>query len=119
MGYLGHLGQRRQPDLTATAEAVGIVLGRLGWPGVALMDKTVQGAGGRPFHPLTVKSATNLQLRDAFAAQRAARAAYVGSALSADGGRVGASPVDPTLALRNLEGGLKTLWRAPWDNVHK
>ena len=118
-GELGHLGRGRQPDLAATAEAIGIVLGRLGWPGVALMDETVQGAGGRPFHPLTVKAATNLQLRDAFAAQRAARAAYVNSAIATGGGPSGAVPVDPTLALRDLERGLKTLWRTPWDNVHK
>ena len=99
------------------------MLGRLGWPGVALMDQKVLGADGRPYHPLSVitviKSATNLQLAGAFAAQRAARAAYVSSALSISGGGAGGTVVDPALALRSFEKGLGALWRVPWDNVHK
>jgi len=116
----GRLGRTRGPvDLVATAEAVSVVLGRLGWPGAALMDRRVKGANGRLFYPLTVKSATNLQLGDCFAAQREARADYVDSALSVGGGGSGEPALDPAAALEGLEAGLRALWRVPWDNVHK
>jgi hypothetical protein len=116
----GFLGVTKGPvDIRATAEAVSIILGRLGWSQVALMDQIIVGAGGQRCYPLTVKSATDLQLVTTFAAQRAERAAYVDSALSADPGGGGGSALDPAAALRGFETGLGALWRVPWDNVHK
>ena len=122
MGALGYLG-RGPVNLGATAEAVSRILGCMGWSRVALMDRIIMGDGGRRCHPLTVKSATTLQLKDVFAAQRAERAAYVDSALLAAGpgglGIGGGPAMDSAAALRGLEEGLRTIWRVPWDNVHK
>jgi hypothetical protein len=116
----GLLQKTRGPlDLGATAEAVAIVLGQLGWPGVALMDQIVPGTDGRSHYPMSVKSATNLQLSDAFTAQRAARTAYVSSALSVGGEGTEGVTGGQAFALRRFEKALGDLWRVPWDNVHK
>lgn len=118
-GGVGFMGRSKSPSLVVTAEAVGVVLGCLGWPGVALMEQLVRGGGGRPFHPMSVKSATTLQLGDSFGAQRAARKDYVNSALTLVNGGGAGRLVDPAEALHTFEKGLRALWHVPWDNIHK
>jgi hypothetical protein len=76
-------------NLKDSEEAVSTVLGRIGWPGVSLLNQVILGGDRRRHYPLTVKSATNMQLGEALSAQREARNAYVGSALSASPGAAG------------------------------
>jgi hypothetical protein len=122
---VGYLGRSNRLDIVASGEAVGHIMGRLGWGGYTLLDTTVTGARGRIYHPLTVKAATTLQLTEHFQEQRTARAAYVASALSASrnepgGGAVTAhNAISPGAALKGLTTGMKAIWRLPWDNVHK
>ena len=112
----------RQLDLTASTEAVATLVGRLGWPGLSLLHHQA-GANGRPHFPLTVKSATTLQIRGRLAEQRAARQAYVECALTdlsgVPLGPGGGGQPSPAQAAQNLEVALGALWRVPWVNVHK
>jgi hypothetical protein len=119
------LGAGRWLDLAASTKAVATLVGRLGWPGLSLLHP-LSGPTGRPHHPLTVKSATTLQIRGRLADQRAARLAYAGCALTdlsgaplgPPGGRISWQP-SPAQAVQDLEKALRALWQLPWANHHK
>ena len=116
------LGRERRLDGAASAEAVATLVGRLGWPGLSLLQHQT-GVNGRPHFPLTVKSATTLQITGRLEAQRAARQAYARCALAepGGGGGQGQGQGQPSLAqaVWDFEAALKVLWRVPWVNVHK
>lgn len=116
------LNSGRHFDLAASAEAVATLVGRLGWPGFSLLHHHTDG-NGRPHFPLTVKSATTLQIRGRLENQRVARQAYARCALAEGGGGLGGGGGQPqpplAMAVRDFEVALKVLWRVPWANVHK
>jgi len=87
----------------------------MGWPGVSLLAQ-LEDSTLRRHYPLSVKSGTSLQLKEAFSKQLAARTAYVESALSLD---PGPSPVASSSLVSVFLASLKALWSLSFDNVHK
>lgn len=101
------------PSFDLSSPAVSTIIGRLGWPGVPLLQ-LIQQPQNQDLQPVSVKSATSILIKPALAAQISARATFISRAVN-----LGLHPPITSPTPTAFSSSLTRVWKLTWLNHHK